>query len=180
MAAVSIRYARAFADVLLEHKLDAARATGEVNDVVTMMRENDALRKVWENPAIPADQKRNLLTAIAGRAGWSTETKNFISVIIDHARIALLPEIARQLQNEMNRRLGITEADVTVSRQLAADEQRELEAQIARTTGGKSVRAHYHTDPAILGGAVVRIGSTIYDGSVKGQLRKIRESLSAG
>jgi F-type H+-transporting ATPase subunit delta len=178
MAVVSIRYARAFADVLLDHRLDATRAMNDVNEVVELLRSNDALRKVWENPSIPADQKRNLLDAIAKRAGWSTEVHNFVVVIIDHRRVALLPEIARQLQMELNRRLGITEAEVTVARQLSPAEQRDLEQHIARTTGGKSVRAHYHTDPAILGGAVVRIGSTIYDGSVKAQLRKIRETLS--
>jgi F-type H+-transporting ATPase subunit delta len=179
MAVVSIRYARAFADVLLQHQLDAARVMGEVNEVAELLRSNDALRKVWENPAIPADQKRNLLDAIAKRAGWSTETHNFMAVVIDHRRVPLLPDIAQQLQKELNRRLGVTEAEVTVARQLSADEQRDLEQHIARTTSGNSVRAHYRTDPAILGGAIVRIGSTIYDGSVKGQLRKIRESLSS-
>lgn len=179
MAAVSIRYARAFADVLLQHRLDATRAMSEVNEVAELLRSNDALRKVWENPAIPPEQKRNLLDAISKRAGWSTETHNFIAVIIDHRRVAMLPDIAQQLQNELNRRLGITEAEVTVARQLSPDEQRDLEQHIARTIGGNSVQARYRTDPAILGGAIVRIGSTIYDGSVKGQLRKIRESLSA-
>lgn len=179
MAAVSIRYARAFADVLLQRRLDAAGVMGEVNEVAELLRSNDSLRKVWENPSIPPEQKRNLLDAIAKRARWSTETHNFIGVIIDHRRVAMLPDIAQQLQNELNRRLGVTEAEVTVARQLSADEQRDLEQHIASTIGGNSVRAHYRTDPAILGGAIVRIGSTIYDGSVKGQLRKIRESLSS-
>lgn len=179
MALVSIRYARAFAEVLLEHGLDATRAMSEVNQVVEVLRSNDALYKIWENPSVPPEQKRNLLDAIAQRAGWSTEVHNFVGVIIDHRRVALLPEIARQLQTELNRRLGITEAEVTAARELSAAEQSELEQHIVRTTRGKSVRAHYRTDPAILGGVVVRIGSTIYDGSVKGQLRKIRESLSS-
>src|SRR5437764_9428607 len=125
MAVVSIRYARAFADVLLQHRLDAARAMGEVNEVAELLRSNDTLRKVWENPAIPADQKRNLFDAIAKRAAWSTETHNFIAVIIDHHRVPLLPDIAQQLQSELNRRLGITEAEVTVARQLSPDEQRD-------------------------------------------------------
>ena len=179
MAVVSIRYARAFADVLLEHGLDTTGAMRQVNEVVELVRVNHALDKVWENPSIPADQKRNLLDAIAQRAGWLTEVHNFIGVIIDHRRVALLPEIARQLQTELNRRLGITEAEVTVARELSPAEQQELEQHIVRTTGGKSVHAQYRTDPTILGGVVVRIGSTIYDGSVKGQLRKIRESLSS-
>ncbi|HZU21592.1 MAG TPA: ATP synthase F1 subunit delta [Terriglobales bacterium] len=179
MAVVSIRYARALADVVFLRSLDAARAIAQVNEAADLLRSNESLRKVWENPAIPADQKRNLLDAIAARAGWSTEVHNFLAVIIDHRRVPLFADIARQLQAELDRRMGVTEAEITVARQLSPDEQRELEQTIARSTGGKSVRAHYRTEPAILGGAVVRIGSTIYDGSVKGQLAKIRESLSA-
>lgn len=178
MAGVSIRYARAFVDVLFDRQLDAARVMSEVNESMEMLHSNDSLRKVLETPSIPAEQKRSLLDSIAQRAGWSKETHNFLAVVIDHRRVALLPEIARQLQVEVNRRLGITEAEVTVSRALSADERRELEARIAQTTESGKVLAHYRTDPAILGGVVVRIGSTIYDGSVKGQLKKIRESLS--
>ena len=77
----------------------------------------------------------------------------------------------------MNQRLGIAEANVTSARALGDDEKRELEARIAATTGQK-VRAQYTTDAALLGGALVRIGSTIYDGSVRGQLRKLKETLS--
>ena len=180
MAAVSIRYARAFADVLFEHKLDAARATRELSEVIDLVHSNDALRKVWENPSVPAEQKVRLLDAITKRIGYGTEVRNFIAIVVDHRRIALLPQIARQVQIEINRRLGITEADITVARELGAKERSELERQIAQATGQRSVRANYKIDPAVLGGAVVRMGSTIYDGSVRGQLRRIKERLSAG
>jgi F-type H+-transporting ATPase subunit delta len=180
MAAVSIRYARAFADVLLEHKLDTARATRELNQIVELVQSNDALRKVWENPSVPAEQKIGLLDAIVKRVGFAPEVRNFIAVVIDHRRVALLPQIARQVQVEINRRMGITEAEITVARDLGAKERSELESQIAQATGQRGVRANYKLDPAVLGGAVVRVGSTIYDGSVRGQLRRIKESLSGG
>jgi F-type H+-transporting ATPase subunit delta len=180
MAAVSIRYARAFTEVLFERQLDAARATRQLGEVVDLVRSNDALRKVWENPSIPAEQKVGLLDAIAKRAGYSPEVRNFVAVVIDHRRVALLPQIARQVQLEINRRLGITEAEITVARELGPKERTELESHVAQATGQRGVKADYKIDPAVLGGAVVRMGSTIYDGSVRGQLRRIKESLSGG
>ena len=179
MAAVSIRYARAFADVLFDRKLDAARATRELSEVVELVRSNDALRKVWENPSVPAEQKVRLLDAIAKRGGYAAEIRNFIAVVVDHRRIALLPQIARQVQTEINRRLGMTEAEITIARELGPKERTQLERQITLATGQRSVRATYKVDPAVLGGAVVRMGSTIYDGSVRGQLRKIKEALGS-
>ena len=179
MAAVSIRYARAFADVLFAHKLDPSRALAELNDVVELVGSNVALRRVWENPAIPAVQKVALLDAIARRTGYSKEVRNFLAVMIEHRRVALLPQITRHLQQEIDTRQGVTEAEITVARALAPEDQRALEAQIARASGGRAVRAKYNIEPALLGGASVRIGSTVYDGSVKGQLRKIKEALAS-
>ncbi len=178
MAAVSIRYARAFAEVLFARKLDTERALQELRDALQLTQASVELRRVWENPSIPAAQKVGLLDAIAERAGYLAEVRSFLAVIIEHRRIAMLPQIVRQLQAEVDRRLGITEAEITVAHPLSGDAQRELEQRIAQATGGRSLRANYRVDRGILGGAVVRIGSTVYDGSVKGKLEKLRESLA--
>src|SRR5205809_5475606 len=121
MAAVSMRYARAFADVLFAHKLDLLRATGELRDVVELIASSDALRRVWQNPSIPAAQKIKLLDSIAQRTGYCKEVRNFLAVIIEHRRIALLPQIARQLQQEIDARQGVTAADITVAHALAPE-----------------------------------------------------------
>jgi F-type H+-transporting ATPase subunit delta len=178
MSAVTSRYARAFADVTLERKLDSARVLQEVHGVLDLMEQSQELRRVLENPAIPADQKRGLLDAIAGRMGMLKEVRNFLAVLVDHQRIAFLGAISRQFEHELNERLGFAEAEITSSRALSDTERRELEIQVSKLTG-KRVLAKYHTDAKLLGGAVVRIGSTIYDGSVRGQLEKIREQLSS-
>jgi F-type H+-transporting ATPase subunit delta len=99
-------------------------------------------------------------------------------VIIDHRRIHQLPEIAQQFEAEVNQRLGLEEAEITSARELSAEERGRLEKRIAAATG-KSIRASYRTDSSVLGGAVVRVGSTIYDGSVRGQLRRLKEELVA-
>ncbi len=178
MASVASTYARAFADVVFAAHLDAARAINGLQRIATLFGESLELRRVWENPAVPADQKRKLLDAIVQREGIDRPVRNLIAVLIDHRRLPFLPRIVEQLGKELDARLGFTEAQISSARELADAEKRSLEAQIGKTTG-KKVRASYGLDPSLLGGAVVRSGSTIYDGSVKGQLEKIKEAISS-
>jgi F-type H+-transporting ATPase subunit delta len=98
-------------------------------------------------------------------------------VLIDRGRIVALQQIARQFESELNERLGFVEAEIASARELGEQEKRALEAQIAQVTG-RRVRARYVRDAALLGGAVIQVGSTIYDGSVKGQLQRLKEELS--
>ena len=178
MAAVASRYARAMVDVVLDDKIDPTIAIQQVNDMATAVAESDQLRKVWESPAVPAEQKRALLDAIVARAGTIRPIRNFFAILIDHGRIPMVAQIARQFETELNTQLGFVEADVTSSRQLSDVEKRDLEAQVASITG-KKVRAKYDTNPELLGGALVRVGSTIYDGSVRGQLQRLKEQLAS-
>lgn len=179
MAAVLSRYARAFADVVMDKRLDAGQTMEQVNALVALVESSPDLRRVWESPAIAIEQKRLLLDSIAARLGVSKTVRNFVAVLIDHHRIAALPQIVKQFETELYQRLGLADVDVTSSRELGADERRQIEQQIERMTG-KKVRAKYSTDRNLIGGAVVKMGSTVYDGSVRGQLQKIREELSAG
>lgn len=178
MASVASTYARAFADVVLAERLDANRALGGLRRVAGLMQESTELRRVWENPAVPADQKRRLLDAIARREGIERHVRNLVAVLIDHRRVQFLTRIAQQLERELDARLGFAEARITSARELADAERRSIEAQISKLTG-KKVRAHFALDTSLLGGAVVRLGSTIYDGSVKGQLERIKAAISA-
>ena len=178
MASVASTYARAFADVVFDAKLDAVRAISGLQQIATLFSDSIELRRVWENPAVPADQKRKLLDVIVRRDGIDRPVRNLVAVLIDHRRLPYLPRIVDQLEKELDFRLGFTEAQISSARELGDAEKRTLEAQIAKTTG-KKVRASYGLDPSLLGGAVVRIGSTIYDGSVKGQLERIKEAISS-
>jgi F-type H+-transporting ATPase subunit delta len=177
MASVASTYARAFADVVLSAHLDADRCIAELRAISDLLAESSELRRVWENPAIPADQKRRVLDVIAERDGVSLQVRNLVAVLIDHRRIHFLDPIIRQLEKELDARLGVAEAEITSARDLGAAEKREFEVQVGKLTG-KKVRARYGQDASLLGGAVVRLGSTIYDGSVKGQLERIREEIS--
>jgi F-type H+-transporting ATPase subunit delta len=177
VASVTNTYARAFADVIFDRRLDAQKVLREVQELASLVAESRELREVWEAPSIPAAQKRNLLDAIVEREKMPRETRNFIAVLIDHRRINVLAAIVKQLEAELDQRMGFAEAEVTTTRELSAPERRTLEAQIEKVTG-KKVRARYLRDASVLGGAVVRVGSTIYDGSVKGRLERIRQQMA--
>jgi F-type H+-transporting ATPase subunit delta len=178
MASVASTYARAFADVILAAHLDPDRALAELRSIASLLDESSDLRRVWENPAIPSEQKRRVLDAIAQRDGISKRVRNLVAILIDHRRTHFLQPIIRQLEKELDSRLGFAEAEITTAREIRDTEKREVEAQVASLTG-KKVRAHYAQDASLLGGAVLRIGSTIYDGSVKGQLERMKEEISS-
>lgn len=177
MSAVTSRYARAFADVVVEKHLDVNKVLQELHSLASTAHSSLELRRVWESPAIAGEEKRAILDAIVNRENISRPVRNFIAVLIDHRRIALLDQVIRDFEQELDSRLGFSEAEVSSARELSQAERQALEGQVERLTG-KKVRARYSRDESLLGGAIVKLGSTIYDGSVKGQLEKIRETLA--
>jgi F-type H+-transporting ATPase subunit delta len=178
VASVTSTYARALADVVFRQHLDPARTLEEAQSLARLVAGSQELRDVWEAPSIPAEQKRALLDAIVAREGISRPVRNFMAVLMDHRRLRFLEPIVKELGQELNRRLGFTEAEITSARELGQAERSSLEAQVEKLTGHK-VRARYAQDGSVLGGAIVRVGSTIYDGSVKGRLERIRQAISA-
>ena len=176
MASVTSTYARAFADAVIDGRLDADKTLAEVRSVAGLLAESRDLRQAWETPSIPAGQKRAVLDALAKREGYSVTTRNFVAVLIDHGRVPFLASIVAQFEKDLGARLGFVDAEVTTARVLSAAERAALEGQAAKLTG-KKIRARYSQDPSILGGATMRVGSTIYDGSVKGRLERIRAAI---
>ncbi|MGA2337564.1 MAG: ATP synthase F1 subunit delta [Terriglobales bacterium] len=181
MASVVGTYARAFADVVMtkSNLLDPARMLQELHGIEALLKESDPLRRVLENPSIPGNSKRAVLDAITPRLGTTRQVRNFVAIITDNRRLPLFSEILKQVEQELDDRQGFAEAQVSSARQLNDPEKQMLEVEIAKMTG-KKVRARYAQDASLLGGAVVQVGSTIYDGSVKGQLEKIWEQLVEG
>lgn len=178
MASINTRYARALADTIFELRMDVPASVRDLNAIVAMTVESEDLKKVWENPSIDMEQKRAVLDHLTAEAGTSKIVRNFVAVLIDHKRIRQLPQIARQFELELNSRMGFADAEVTSVHELGPEDRHSIERQIERAVG-KQVRARYKMNNALLGGAVIRIGSTVYDGSLRGQLAKIREQLSA-
>ena len=179
MAAVASRYARALVEVLIEQKADTDIARQQLHAIVDAVEESNDLRRVWESPAVLPEQKRAVLDGIAAQIKALKPIRNFMAVLIDHRRIGMLNDIARQFEVELDKVLGFTEVQVSSARPLSPGEKRAVETRVENMTG-KKVRARYVTDAQLLGGMVVRAGSMIYDGSVRGQLEKMRQELSAG
>ncbi len=178
MNSSTTRYARALADVAIAHKADGAAVVRELDSMAEILKSSPDLRAVWETPSVPATQKLALLDAIVRKAGISPEVRNFLAVLMDHRLVNSLPVIARQFKQEMNDRMGVAEAEIISSRELTPQEKQPLERKIAETTG-KVIQPRYSVDPKILGGVVVKIGSTIYDGSVRGELQRLKHELAA-
>jgi F-type H+-transporting ATPase subunit delta len=176
VAAVAGRYARAFAEVAAEHKMDPDKTIQELEQISALFAHSHELHNVFLNPAVPHEQKISLLDAIIQKTGGTKWLRNFLAVLIEHRRIGQIGEIAREFRDQLDQRMGIADAQVNSARELSPTEKKMLEAQLAGVTG-KKIRAHYGEDPELLGGAVVRIGSTIYDGSVRGQLQRIKEQI---
>jgi F-type H+-transporting ATPase subunit delta len=170
-------YARALTDVVIHRKLDANRVASELQSIAAVLKESAELRTVWDSPSVSAQQKLKVLDAIAARAKLLQEIRNFVAVLISNRRIQAFDEIARQALAQINSELGIADAEIVSARDLNAEEKHKLELQVKKVSG-KSLRVTYAVDPKLMGGALVKVGSTVYDGSVRGQLQRIREQLA--
>lgn len=179
MAAFASRYARAFADVILSARLDVASIERQLNDFLATWDGSRELREVFEDPSIPAQQKVAILDKMNRKLAMQRELRNLIAVLINHDRIAHIHEVAAAWRREMQERLGIRQAEIVTARELSEQERKSLVEGAAKLAGSR-IEATFKLDKGILGGTVVRIGSTVYDGSVRGRLERLREALVAG
>jgi F-type H+-transporting ATPase subunit delta len=177
MAAVLGRYARAYAEVTVTHKLNPEKTVAEFQQMADVVNSSRELRNVLQNPAVSREQKLNLLDSIIQHIGATKMLRNFLAVLIDHRRIGNIGDLLEQFKRELDRRMGIADAKVSSVRELSSAEKKSLEQQLAALTG-KVVRATYSQDADLLGGVLVRVGSTIYDGSVQGRLQRMRQELA--
>jgi F-type H+-transporting ATPase subunit delta len=178
MAALAAPYARALADVLTGEHLDVAQAEGQLADFGAAWHESAPLREVFLDPSFSIEEKVAILDKLNARLQMGREVRNFVAVLIQHDRLHLFDEIVREFRHEMNRRLGISEVEVTTAHKLDSDGRATLEAQIARLTKSRVV-ASFREDSSLVGGAIVRIGSTVYDGSIRGRLDRLEQELAA-
>lgn len=179
MAIVDLRYARALAEVIADQKLDLVAAGGQLNDFADMLDASVELREVLQNPSIPEPQKLRLLDAIAERAGLSRPIRNFLALVVHHQRVHELREMISAYMALRDEETGVVEAEIVTARPLDADGRRMLEEQVARLAGNQRVQAAYREDASLLGGAIVRLGSTVYDGSVRTQLDQLKKRMIA-
>jgi F-type H+-transporting ATPase subunit delta len=179
MPAFVSRYASAFADVVTAAKLDTAAIDRQLSDFLATWSGSIELRTFFVNPAVPSLQKVAFLDTLNARLGLQKELRNLIAVLIDNHRIAHVAEVAAAYRRLLQEQLGIRPAEIVTARELAPDERDRLVAEVAKLAGAK-IDASFKLDATILGGTIVRIGSTVYDGSVRGRLERLRETLISG
>jgi F-type H+-transporting ATPase subunit delta len=179
MPAFVSHYARAFADVVAQARLDTVAIDRQLGDFLTSWDGSTELREVFENPAISETQKIAVLDKMNSRLGMLPQLRNLIAVLIRNDRIAQVREVADAYRAELDERQGIRPAEIVTARELSEQERNTLLAGVGRLAGAK-IQPTFKLDRSILGGTVVRIGSIVYDGSVKGRLERLREALIAG
>jgi len=179
MPAFVARYAEAFADVVTDARLNTAGIDRQFSDFLATWEGSAELRTFFVNPAVPAPQKIVILDKLNATLGMQKELRNLLAVLIHNDRIGHVVEVAAAYRSILQQQLGIRPAEIVTARELNADERGELVAELARVAGAK-IDPRFKLDATILGGAVVRIGSTVYDGSVRGRLDRLKEELTAG
>ena len=182
---IARRYAGAFADILFATGVPAAQQHTEVQNAkqqlasfATLLTQHTPLRNVLANPAVPREQKRAVLDHLRRPLGLSQLARNFLAVLLDHRRLDLLEAVLAAFDHEVYARLGIVPVEVTTAFTLSERHKKLLEQRLAALTGS-TVEMRFRENPEILAGVVARLGSTIYDASLRSQLRRLQQHLTA-
>ena len=173
--ALASRYAAALADVALEQQ-SGERVRKDLAAFVDTYIGSSDLRNFIESPAVGPEMKHKVIEELAAKMNLALPVRNFAFLLVNHRRTEMMREIQQAFETELNARLGIAEAEVTSARELSAAERDRLTKALERRTG-KKIEARFLQDESLLGGAVIRVGSTVYDGSVREQLTRLREQL---
>jgi len=177
LKSASLQYANAMADVALVQGV-AAPASKQLHDFGAAYAESAELRTFLASPAVSLEAKHAVLETIVARLGASKIIRNFLFVLTDHRRTQLIPEVVTAFHQVIRHRQGIAEAEISSAIEFTGAQKKEMAATLAQLTG-KKIEAKYALDPALLGGVVVRIGDTIYDGSLRSRLNEMRARLAA-
>jgi len=174
-AVIAARYARALMNLAAKDQQVDQAAQG-LDLVADMLAESPRLAEALENVRATGPDKERTLQAVLDKAGVPALVATFSRYVLDKRRLRLLPDIRDQFHRLADERLGRAKAAVTVAAPLAKEQEASLKRKL-EAVSGKTITLHVTVDPAILGGAVTRIGSTVWDGSLRHQLNRIRESI---
>jgi F-type H+-transporting ATPase subunit delta len=180
LSAVAARYANALADVVTASTspLRPQDAISELRAFTSVLEGSSGLHNALTTPAVPGGRKKAVVGRIADALKLSRITRNFLYVLVDHRRIAALAQIVHSFELVLDERLGFARAEVASASEIGEPLRSALNAELERLTG-KRISMRFTVDKALIGGVVARIGSTVYDGSVRGRLESLGRRLSA-
>ena len=179
-SAIASRYANALVDVVTAPRtaLDPQQALGQLQEFAAALAGSPELQNALSTPAVAAARKRAVIERLAARLDMSRVPRNFLCVLIDHRRIEILPAILEAAGELLDARLGFARARITSAQPMPEPQRATLLAELERLTGNR-LRALFAVEQELIGGVVARIGSTVYDGSVKGRLEHLGRRLAA-
>ena len=173
----AVRYARALFDVGLKEQLDLTAIEAQLASFADLFTQHPTLEKVMLNPAVPAPRKRAAVVELTKGAGLSPVLQKLLVLLGERDRLVLLPELVAAYRERLADHLKIVRASVTTATPLAAERVQKIQRSLSRATG-RAVTLTTRVDPAILGGLVARVGSTVFDATLTTQLEKMRQRLS--
>jgi len=173
--AIGNRYAKALLDVALEHNT-AEQAGQELEGLKDWLDENQNVRAFFSLITVEKQAKKNVMLELLPHLGLSTFVSNLVKLLAENGRLHQIGEVVEAYRGVYRESQGIIGVDVATAADLDDSERDQIRQAIASGTG-KQVILEESVDPEIIGGLRYRIGSTLYDGSVKSQLSQLKRSL---
>lgn len=179
LSVVASRYARALVDVVMApgSNIDPAQVLAGLRAADELIKNSDILRTALSSPAVSPARKQTVMKRLLEPMGLPQQVRNFVYVVIDHRRANEFSSIVDGFEQLLDERMGLVAADIRSAKELTDSQRQAIGAQVSRLAG-KKAKLKFSTDPALIGGVVARVGSTVYDGSVRGQLERLRTKLA--
>lgn len=174
----ALRYVRALFEVAQAQDLNLSDVDADLQALATAFRDHADLARIMANRAVPDTTRRRIVVAVAESVGASVPLVKLVGLLADRHRLSLLPDIAAQFSARLLEHRHVIPAQVVTAVPLEPAAAAAIEQGLSRATG-KTVAMQCSVDPALLGGVRATVGGTVYDGSVRTQLKKMRDHLVA-
>ena len=169
------RYAKALFDVAIKES-DPSRIEQDLSAIVEAMQEHGELRRALTSPAVPRSARVAVVSAIAQQAGAQPPVAKLLAMLADRGRLELLPDLLAVYRDRLLEHRNIVRGTVTTAAPLSPEHLQALESRLGGLTA-KQVQLSTNVDPSLIGGMIARVGSTVYDGSMRTQLQKMKQRL---
>lgn len=175
---IARRYAQALADVASQNR-EEEKVKQELSAFAGFLHSSEDFAAIVASPVVSQSDKLKILNSIIERTRPGKTVQNLLRLLLRHYRLQYLELVNREFEREMNRRAGIVPAEVVTASPVAEGDRAALSARLGQLTG-KRVQLQFRTDPSIIGGAITKVGSVVYDGSIRTRLDTIKRRLAAG
>lgn len=169
--AAAARYARAL-EASIDTNDEIGRVAEELDAVAAMVASDRAIQLALISPAVSLERKNSLIATIEKVGRLAPKTVQMLTLLAERGHLGLLEPIAEAFSRVRDRRLGIQEAEITTAAPMAP-ELEKLTQQALEQRSGRKLRFTVKVDPELIGGMVARVGSTVYDGSVRTRLQAL-------